>query len=105
MVARLTPSSRAMEDTVLSGRVSRSRACRICSAVIAGGRPRHALRPRAVSSHSRVPSTISWRMNSASAAKTWKTSRPPGPVVSSASCRLLKPTPCRRRSVPTILIR
>ena len=27
---------------------------------------------------SRVPSAISSRMNSASAAKTWKTSRPPG---------------------------
>ena len=33
MVARLTASSRAMEETVLSGRVSRSRAWRICSAV------------------------------------------------------------------------
>ena len=31
-----------MEETVLSGRVSRSRAWRICSAVIAGGRPRRA---------------------------------------------------------------
>ena len=40
MVARLTPSNRAMEETVLSGRVSRSRAWRICSAVMAGGRPR-----------------------------------------------------------------
>ena len=29
-----------MEETVLSGRVSRSRAWRICSAVMAGGRPR-----------------------------------------------------------------
>jgi hypothetical protein len=43
-------------------------------------------------------------MNSASAAKTWKTSRPPGVVVSRASCRLLNPTP-RRRSVPTMAIR
>jgi len=34
--------------------------------------------PRAASSPSRVPSTISSRMNSASAAKTWQTSRPPG---------------------------
>src|SRR5215472_2099661 len=39
MVARLTPSSRAMEETVLSGRVSRSRVRRICSAVMADGRP------------------------------------------------------------------
>ena len=86
---------------MLSGRVSRSRAWRICSAVMAGGRPRRTPRARAASSPSRVPSTISSRMNSASAAKTWKTSRPPGVVVSRASCRLLKPTPCRR-SVPTI---
>ena len=47
------------EETVLSGRVSRSRACRICSAVMAGGRPRR--RPRAASSPARVPSTISTR--------------------------------------------
>jgi hypothetical protein len=67
----------------------------------AGGRPRRTPRARAASSPSRVPSTISSRMNSASAANTWKTSRPPGVVVSRASCRLLNPTP-RRRSVPTI---
>jgi hypothetical protein len=30
----MTPSGRAMEETVFSGRVSRSRACRICSAVV-----------------------------------------------------------------------
>ena len=42
--------------------------------------------------------------NSASAAKTWKTSRPPGMVVSRASYRLLKPTPWRRSGV-TIWIR
>src|ERR1035441_10074630 len=47
MVARLTPSSREREETVLSGRVSRSRACRICSAVMAGGRPRRTPRARA----------------------------------------------------------
>jgi hypothetical protein len=35
MVARLTPSSRAIEETVLSGRISRSRAWRTCSAVMA----------------------------------------------------------------------
>lgn len=37
MVLRETPSSVAMDATVFSGRVSRSRAWRICSAVIAGG--------------------------------------------------------------------
>ena len=74
MVARLTPSSRAMEETVLSGRVSRSRAWRICSAVMDLGRPEAAGRaPRPAARPSRVPSMISSRMNSASAAKTWKT--------------------------------
>ena len=38
-------------------------------------------------SNSANPSTMSPRMNSARAAKTWKTSRPPGVVVSSTSCR------------------
>ena len=56
-----------MEETVLSGRVSRSREYRICSAVKAGGRPKRTPRPRAASSPSRVPSTISSRMNSARA--------------------------------------
>ncbi|MEV4108301.1 hypothetical protein [Nonomuraea sp. NPDC049695] len=39
MVERLTPSRRAMEETLFSGRVSRFRACRTCSEVMAGGRP------------------------------------------------------------------
>ena len=90
MVARLTPSSRAMEETVLSGRVSRSRAWRISSAVMAGGRPSRTPRASAASRPSRVPSTISSRMNSASAAKTWKTSRPPGVVVSSTLVQALE---------------
>jgi hypothetical protein len=43
-------------------------------------------------------------MNLARAAKTWKTSRPPGVVVSSASCRDRNPVP-RRRSPATMVIR
>jgi hypothetical protein len=39
-------------------------------------------------------------MNSASAAKMWNTSCPPGMVVSIASCSDRNPTP-RRRSSPT----
>jgi hypothetical protein len=62
---------------------------RICSAVMVGGRPKRTPRVQAASRPSRVPSTISLRMNSACAAKTWKTSRPPGVVVSKAWCRLL----------------
>jgi hypothetical protein len=54
MVARLTPSSRAIEETVLSGLASRSRGWRICLAVRAGGRPRRAPEPRAASSPSWV---------------------------------------------------
>jgi hypothetical protein len=38
-VERLTRSSRAIEATLLPGRVSRSRAWRTCSGVSAGGRP------------------------------------------------------------------
>jgi hypothetical protein len=37
--------------------------------------------------------TMSSRMNSARAAKTWKTSRPPGVVVSRFSCSEVKPIP------------
>src|SRR5664280_1845021 len=46
---------------------------------------------------------ISSRMNSARAAKTWKTSRPPGVVVSSLSCRLLNPIPRLRRSTVRVM--
>ncbi|MEV4360255.1 aldehyde dehydrogenase family protein [Nonomuraea sp. NPDC049625] len=47
------------EETVFPGRVSRSRACRTCSAVIAGGRPRRWPRARAAASPSCVPSMMS----------------------------------------------
>ena len=46
------------------------------------------------------PSTRSPRMYSAGAAQPWKTCRPPGVVVSSASCRDRNPVP-RRRSPAT----
>ena len=42
-------------------------------------------------------------MNSAKAAKTWKTSRPPGVVVSSASCRDRNPTPLRRNPATMVI--
>jgi hypothetical protein len=58
-------------------------------------------RARAAARPSRVPEMMSSRMNSARAAKTWKTSRPPGVVVSRFSCRLVNPTPRRRRSATT----
>src|SRR6266566_630880 len=70
MVLRETPSSVAIAATVFSGRVSRSRAWRICSGVIAG--PAEADAAGAGGRPSLVPSTMSSRMNSARAAKTWK---------------------------------
>jgi hypothetical protein len=42
------------------------------------GRPPIRPQARAAARPSRVPATMSSRMNSARAAKTWKTSRPPG---------------------------
>jgi hypothetical protein len=93
MVERLTFNSRAIEETVASGCASRALACRICSGVIAGGRPRRTPRALAAARPSLVPSMMSSRMNSARAAKTWKTRRPPAVVVSRASCRERNPTP------------
>jgi hypothetical protein len=93
MVERLTSSSRATEETVLAGRVSRSRAERTRSGVIAGGRSSRTPRAFTAARPSWVHSTITSRRNSASAAKTWNTSRPPGVVVSIASCSDQNPAP------------
>ena len=49
--------------------------------------------PLAASSPARVRSRIRFRSNSASAPKMWKTSVPPGEVVSIASVMLWKPIP------------
>jgi hypothetical protein len=65
---------------------------------ITGGRPRWRPRARAAASPAAVRSLRS-RSNSARAAKTWKTSLPPGVVVSIVSCRLRKPTPHSARPV------
>ena len=51
-----------------------------------------------------VPSTMSSRMNSASAAKTWKISRSPGAVVSRASCSEMKPMPRLHRSAKIVVV-
>lgn len=92
-----------MAVTLLSGLGSMSRAARMISGVTTLGRPPMRPRARAAARPSRVPETISSRMNSARAAKTWKTSLPPGVVVSRFSCREVKPIPRRRRS-PTVVI-
>ena len=62
------------------------------------GRPPTRPRARAAARPSWVPETMSSRMNSARAAKTWKTSRPPGVVVSRFSCSEVNPMSRRRRS-------
>src|SRR5215217_4181849 len=57
------------------------------------GRPPWRPRARAAASPAAVRSRIRSRSNSAKAAKTWKTSLPPGVVVSIASWRLRNPIP------------
>ena len=57
------------------------------------GRPPLRPRARAASSPARVRSPMTWRSNSANAAKMWKTSRPPEVVVSTASVSERSPTP------------
>ena len=74
------------------------------SSVATVGRPPTRPRARAAAKPSLVPMMMSSRMNSASAAKTWKTSRPPGVVVSRFSCNEVKPMP-RSRSSATMLMR
>jgi hypothetical protein len=93
-----------MEVMECAGLGSRSRAAAMISGVATTGRPPVRPRSRAAARPSRVPATMSSRMNSASAAKTWNTSRPPGVVVSRASCSEVNPTPRRRRSA-TVVIR
>src|SRR5512142_1797707 len=102
-VPGLTPSILAMEVMEASGLGSMSRAARILAASITVGRPPTRPRARAAASPSRVPETISSRMNSARAANTWKTSLPPGVVVSRFSCNEVKPTSLRRRSATTVI--
>lgn len=64
------PSSRAMVVTLASGLGSMSRVARMISAVTTVGRPPMRPRARAAARPSRVPETMSSRMNSARAAKT-----------------------------------
>lgn len=75
-----------------AGLGSMSRAARMISGVATVGRPPTRPRARAASRPSRVPETISSRMNSARAAKTWKTSRPPGVVVQLPHVHPAEPT-------------
>ena len=68
-------------------------------AVTTEGRPPWRPRARAAASPAAVRSRIRSRSNSAPAAKPWKTSLPPGVVVSIASWRLRNPTPHSARPV------
>ena len=82
MVARLTPSSRAVEDTVFARPGQQVAGM----ADLLGGQGRRPAQAHAAGAGGvqALPGalTISSRRNSASAAKTWKTSRPPGVVAS-----------------------
>jgi hypothetical protein len=72
--------------------------------VITVGRPPVRPRARAAASPAWVRSRIRSRSNSASAPNRWKTSLPPGVVVSRASATLRNPTP-RSSRVVTVSIR
>jgi hypothetical protein len=85
-VRRLVPQARGSSWNI-------SCATRSFWPVITGGRPPCRPRTRAAASPALVRSRIRSRSNSASAANTWKTSLPPGVVVSIASWRLQNPTP------------
>ena len=93
-----------MLEMLLPGRVSRSRAWRICSPVIAGGRPRCWPRAGGVQAlagalHERRP-----RMRTRPGPRRRGRPAAPGVVVSRASCSDRNPTP-RRRSLATRVIR
>jgi hypothetical protein len=75
--------SRRLGAPVDEGQLREAVAGRIAAAFQeSAARPPTRPRARAAARPSRVPETMSSRMNSASAAKTWKTSRPPGVVMS-----------------------
>jgi hypothetical protein len=94
MVARLTPRTAPIFATVISFCSYIRRAALTWSGDSAGGRPPLRPRARAAASPALVRSRIRSRSNSASAAKTWNTSRPPEEVVSIVSCKERNPTPC-----------
>ena len=85
MVARLTSSSWAIEEMVLSGWGEQGTGVADLLGAMAGGRaagrPRRG-RGRGGGQAFLGTSTMSSRMNSARAVNTWKTSRPPEVVVS-----------------------
>jgi hypothetical protein len=76
-----------------------SPATRTLWAVMTDGRPPWRPRARAAANPALVRSRMRSRSNSAKAAKTWKTSLPPGVVVSIASCRLRNPMSRSARQV------
>jgi len=92
-VVRLTPSTSPICATVMSCCSYNRRAVRTWSADNRGGRPPVRPRARAAASPAWVRSRMRSRSNSANAANTWKTSRPPGEVVSIVSCSDRKTTP------------
>jgi hypothetical protein len=102
-VVRLTPSTSA---TSVSGvpTVTMRAACFVLATVSTDGRPPTRPRRRAEACPAMVRSLIKSRWNSARDPKMWKTNRPPGVVVSIASCNDRNPIP-RSASPRTVSIR
>jgi hypothetical protein len=92
MEAQLTPSMAAIAVTVWAPEAYSCRAAASLAGVMTLGRPPMRPRARAAASPAVVRSRTRSRSNSARAANTWKTSLPPGVVVSIASCRERNPT-------------
>ena len=103
MVARPTLSARAISATGVPS-LCISLAALSFAGVIVVGHPPSRPRSRAACSPAKVRSRVRSRSNSASAAKTWKISRPAEVVVSIDSCNDRNPTP-RASSSWTVSIR
>src|SRR5215213_5753524 len=102
MEARLTPRALAIAATVYCPEQYISWATWSLCPVSTDGRPPRRPRARAAASPALVRSRMRSRSNSANAANTWKTSLPPGVVVSMASWRLRNPTPHSARPVTVV---
>jgi hypothetical protein len=103
MVDRLTPSNRAMLETLLLGRVSRSRDWRICAGHRRG--PAQALAPGAGGVQALAGALDDQLADELGQGREHVEDQPAArSVVSSASCRDRNPT-LRRRSPATMVIR
>jgi hypothetical protein len=99
--ARLTPMSRAMEAMVASGWASSTRACLICPAVMAGGRPRRWPRARAAARALERALDDELADGPGQGGEHVEHQPPAGVVVSRASFSDQNPTPRLRRPATT----